>query len=164
MTNLAKLRDKAKKLEQRERWGEALVVYHQLVTEGSDQDLDVGLWNRMGDLHMRVGQTDQAVKAYEQAVTGYDQAGLHDHAVAICKKILRAVPGYAEVHRSLGRISAHQGFVADARQSFFRYAEQMRAGGRPDAALDALREFAELVPDDLEVRRLIAEGDQHGGA
>lgn len=164
MTNVAKLRDKARKLEQRERWSEALVVYQQIVTQGSDQDVDVSLWNRMGDLHLRVGQTDQAVNAYEQAVTGYHQAGLHDNAVAICKKIMRAVPGYAEVHRSLGRISAHQGFWADARQSFLRYAQQMRAGGRPDAALDALREFAELAPDDLEVRRLIAEGNQHGAA
>jgi tetratricopeptide (TPR) repeat protein len=164
MTSIARLREKARKLEQREQWREALVVYQQIVAEGSDQELDVSLWNRMGDLHMRIGQTDQAVKAYEQAVTGYDQAGLHDTAVAVCRKILRAVPGHVEVHRSLGRISAHQGFMADARQSFLRYAAQMRQAGRSDAALDALREFADLAPDDLEVRRLIAEVDQDGAA
>ena len=158
MSKIAKLQDKARKLEQRERWREALAIYQEIVAEGSDQDLDVSLWNRMGDLHMRVGQTDQAVKAYEQAVTGYDQVGLHDNAIAVCKKILRAAPGHPDVHRSLGRISAHQGFLADARQSFFRYAEQMRLAGRPEAALEALREFAELAPEDAEVRRLLAEG------
>ena len=162
MANLAKLRDKARKLEQREHWREALVIYQQIVSEESDQDLDVSLWNRMGDLHMRVGQTEQAVKAYEQAVTGYDQAGLHDNAIAVCKKILRAAPGHLEVHRSLGRISAHQGFLADARQSFFRYAEQMQRAGRTDAALEALREFGELAPGDLEVRRMIAETTSDG--
>lgn len=164
MTNLVKLRDQARTLEQREQWREALTVYQQMVAAAGDQDLEVSLWNRMGDLHMRVGQTDQAVKAYEQAVTGYAQAGLHDTAIAVCKKILRAAPGHVEVHRSLGRISAHQGFLADARQSFLRYAEQMRGAGRPDAALDALREFAEFAPDDLEVRRLMAEANQNGAA
>lgn len=157
MANLSKLREKARKLEQRERWREALDVYQEIISEGQGEDLDVGLWNRMGDLRLRIGQTDQAVRAYEQAVTGYDQAGLHDNAIAVCKKILRAVPGHVDVHRALGRISAHRGFLADARQSFLRYAEQMRDAGRPDMALEALREFAEVAPDDLEIRRLIAE-------
>ena len=156
MANLAKLREKARALEGRGRWNDALRTYQEIVANSEAGGVDAGTWNRIGDLHLRLDQTDQAVRAYEQGVAEYENAGLHDSAVALCRKILRAAPARVEVHRTLGRISAAQGFIADARQNFLNYAEQMRQAGRDHDALDALREFAEIAPDDLEVRRLIS--------
>jgi tetratricopeptide (TPR) repeat protein len=61
------------------------------------------------------------------------------------------------VYLKLGQISAAAGFLADARQNFLEYAQRMKRAGNLDASFDALKEFADLSPDDTEVRKLLAD-------
>ncbi|CAN5336106.1 hypothetical protein BH23GEM4_BH23GEM4_06800 [soil metagenome] len=157
MATVAKLRDKARVLEGRAEWQEALKVYYRVLEEASAEEMEIGLYNRLGDLHLRLDQGTQAVEAYGQAVESYAEAGLHNNAIALCKKILRINPARTETYLRLGQISAAKGFLADARDAFLRYAEIMQKGGRIDESFDALKEFAELFPDDTEVRRLLAD-------
>lgn len=163
MSNAAKLKDRARSFEQKEQWKEALDLYQQLVDESSGDELETGLWNRIGDLHLRLSQTERAVEAYDRAVDAYAEAGLHNNAIALCRKILRIAPGRATVYRKLGQISASQGFLADARQNFLEYAQRMQRAGELDASFAALKEFADLSPDDVELRRLLAEQLQAHG-
>lgn len=157
MANSAKLKDRARTAENRGQLTEAVVLYREFLEEAGSDDADVGLWNRVGDLHLKLGETDRAVDAYERSVTAYADAGLFNNAIALCRKILRLVPGRISVYLRLGQISAGAGFLADARQNFLEYAERMRRMGKPDAAFEALKEFADLSPDDTEVRRLLAD-------
>lgn len=159
MANVAKLRDKARALELREQWKEALQVYEKIVEEAASDEIDIGVWNRMGDLYTRTSQLDLAVSAYEKAVDAYADSGLYNNAIALCNKILRAVPGRSAVYLRLGQISAAQGFLADARRNFLQYAERMQRAGQIDASFAALKEFVDLVPhdDDSDVRRLLAD-------
>lgn len=159
MANVIKLRDKARALELREQWKEALQVYEKIVEEATPDEIDIGVWNRMGDLYTRTGQPDRAVGAYEKAVDAYADSGLYNNAIALCNKILRAVPGRAAVYLRLGQISAAQGFLADARRNFLQYAERMQRAGQIDASFAALKEFVDLVPgdEDSDVRRLLAD-------
>lgn len=154
MAKEAKLREQARKQELKGNWRAAIEAYRR-VLEGDAAD--VGLWNRVGDLHLRLGETTQAVEAYETAVAAYADAGLHNNAIALCRKILRLVPGRTSIYLRLGQISAAQGFLADARQNFLEYAERMQRAGKLDASFEALLEFADLSPDDVEIRRLLAE-------
>jgi tetratricopeptide (TPR) repeat protein len=156
MANVAKLRERARTLEQRDQWKEALDVYLQLVEEAPDE-VEVGLWNRVGDIHIRLGQADRAVEAYDRAVDAYAEAGLHNNAIALCRKILRIAPSRTATYLKLGQISAAHGFLADARQNFLEYAARMQRAGQLDASFDALKEFADLSPDEVEVRLLLAE-------
>lgn len=156
MANNAKLRDQARILEGKENWREAIAVLRQIL-ENPEGESDIGLWNRVGDLHVRLSETDKAVEAYESAVNAYAEAGLHNNAIALCRKVLRLVPGRASVYLKLGQISAAKGFLADARQNFLEYAERMQRAGKLDASFEALREFADLSPADTDVRRLLAE-------
>ncbi len=157
MSNTAKLREKARVLEQREQWKDALAVLHQMAEMGDGESAEVGLWNRIGDLHAKVGEPDRAVEAYEHAADVYADAGLHNNAIALCKKALRLVPGRHPLYLKLGRVSAAKGFLADARQSFLEYAERTSRAGQMDASFEALREFADLSPEDTEIRRLLAD-------
>lgn len=156
MANNAKLRDQARLLEQKESWREAIAAYRQIL-ENPEGANDIGLWNRVGDMHTRLNETEKAVEAYESAVTAYADAGLHNNAIALCRKILRLVPGRAQVYLKLGQIYAAKGFFADARQNFLEFAERMQRAGKLDASFDALKEFADLSPADTDVRRLLAE-------
>lgn len=157
MASAAKLRDQARAAENRGQWTEAVVLYRQLLEEAEGEEVDIALWNRVGDLHLRLGESDRAVDAYERAVAAYADSGLYNNAIALCRKILRLVPGRGAVYLKLGQISAAAGFLADARQNFLEYAQRMKRAGNLDASFDALREFADLSPDDTDVRKLLAD-------
>ncbi|HET7234599.1 MAG TPA: tetratricopeptide repeat protein [Longimicrobium sp.] len=155
----AKLREQARAYEARGQWREAIIAYRDLLEspEAGGGDVDIGAWNRVGDLHLRVNETEQAVQAYEQAVNAYVDVGLYNNAIALCRKILRLVPGRAQTYLRLGQISAAKGFFADARQNFLEYAERMRKAGKLDASFAALKEFADLSPSPADIRRLLAD-------
>jgi tetratricopeptide (TPR) repeat protein len=157
MASTAKLRDQARAAENRGQWTEAVVLYRQLLEDSPGEEVDIALWNRVGDLHLRIGETERAVEAYERAVASYAESGLFNNAIALCRKILRLVPGRGAVYLKLGQISAAAGFLADARQNFLEYAQRMKRAGNLDASFDALKEFADLSPEDTEVRKLLAD-------
>ncbi|HET6765305.1 MAG TPA: tetratricopeptide repeat protein [Longimicrobiaceae bacterium] len=157
MANNSKLRDQARALENRENWREAVGLYRQLIESPDGEEVDIGLWNRIGDLHLKLNETEKAVEAYESAVNAYAEVGLHNNAIALCRKVLRLVPGRTAVYLRLGQISAAKGFLGDARQNFLEYAERMQRAGKLDASFEALKEFADLSPTDTDVRRLLAD-------
>ncbi|HEU4561682.1 MAG TPA: tetratricopeptide repeat protein [Longimicrobium sp.] len=156
-TSPAKLREQARAYEARGQWREAITAYRELLEAPEGGDVDIGAWNRVGDLHLRINETEQAVQAYEQAVNAYVDVGLYNNAIALCRKILRLVPGRAQTYLRLGQISAAKGFFADARQNFLEYAERMRKAGKLDASFAALKEFADLSPHPADIRRLLAD-------
>lgn len=163
MPDIAKLKERARSLELGEQWSAALALYRQAAEQAGESD--IGLWNRIGDLHVRLGQVERAVEAYTHAIDAYAEAGLHNNAIALCNKVLRLAPTRDEVTLRLGQISAAQGFFADARESFLRYAERMQRAGRLDDAFAALEQFADLTPQDPDVRwRLAQQLLQHGHA
>ncbi len=57
------LKEKARSHEQKEDWGKALDLYLQAIRklEKQEEDQDVSLFNRVGDLEVRLGKIQQAV-------------------------------------------------------------------------------------------------------
>jgi len=158
------LKEKARRHEQKEEWQKALDLYQEALGRHDEEEPpDIPLYNRVGDLQIRVGKIDGAVGSYETAIDLYMDAELPNNAIAICKKVLRNLPGRSSFFRRMGQIRASQGFLTDARQNFLTFAEQMTAAGDMDAALDALVEFVSLAPDDLEIRLgLASQLESHG--
>jgi len=151
------LKEQARRHEQREEWRAALDLYRKAISRQEEEDqADIALYNRVGDLQTRLGQLDSAAEAYERAVDLYVESELHNNAIAVCKKMVRHLPGRAAVFLRMGQIRAGQGFLVDARQNFLMYAERMQALGDIDEAFRALIEFADLAPEDMEVRLAIA--------
>src|SRR5690349_6488449 len=144
MATNPKLREQARVLEQKENWREAINLYRQVLSEAQGEEADIGLWNRIGDLHLRLNESEQAVEAYESAIAAYVDVGLHNNAIALCRKVLRITPHRPAIYRRLGQIYAAKGFLADARQNFLEYAERTKRAGRLDESFEALKEFADL--------------------
>lgn len=152
------LKQQARRYEQDEDWLKALDQYQRAIKELEKEDqTDIGLINRVGDLFVRVGKLDQAVQYYEQAVDLYREAFLPNNAIAVCKKIIRNVPDRHRAYLTIGQIRAEQGFLPDARTHFLAYAERMQKAGDLDESFRALIEFCDLAPDDVEVRITVAD-------
>ena len=166
MSRIEHLKEEARGFEQDEQWGKALDLYSQAIDQLSpDDNPDIALFNRAGDLATKVGRAAQAVAFYERAVDFYMDAGLPNNAIAVCKKVMRNLPDRYSIHLKMGQIRARQGFITDARTSFVTYAEKVQAAGDLDEAFRALIEFVNLAPDDYEMCMMLAgQLEQNGRA
>jgi tetratricopeptide (TPR) repeat protein len=158
MSNVEKLKKKAAEFEQKKQFDRALEVYLQIIgqTEGQD-DRDVTVYNRVGDLYLRLNKADQAVNYYEQAVDLYTDGGYLNNAIALCNKILRHAPARHQIYYKLGKISAKKGFNSDAKKNFLEYADRMHRAGKDTEAFKALQEFADLCPGQDDIRLMLAD-------
>jgi tetratricopeptide (TPR) repeat protein len=159
---IEELKDQARKHEQKEEWSQAMRLYSRALEHGSEQqDADIALHNRLGDLKVRVGDLTGAVEAYEKAIELYLEADLANNAMAVCRKLERNAPDRPTVLLRMGEIRVQQGFVVDARQDFLSYAEIQIAAGDQTEALRALEHFAGLAPHDVETRLFLAQHLHH---
>ncbi len=159
MSNVAKLKKRALDHEQKKQFDKALDTYMQVLGALGDhvEEGDVALFNRVGDLLLRQGNVGAAVDHYERAVDLYSEGGFHNNAIALCSKILRNAPGRTSVYYKLGRISAIKGFTSDAKTNFLEYADRMQRIGQVEEAFRALKEFADLCPDQDDIRLMLAD-------
>ena len=159
MPDVAKLKRKAAELELKKQFDKALAVYVEILDsyEGSRDEVDVTLFNRVGDIHLKQGNVADAVDYYEKAVDHYVDTGFYNNAIALCNKILRSSPGRNSIYYKLGKISAHKGFKGDAKANFLEYADRMQKSGKLNEAFRALKEFADLCPDQDDIRLMLAD-------
>lgn len=160
MADIVKLKKKAADLEAKKQLDKALEVYVEIVDayEAGDEDQpDIPLYNRVGDMLQKAGRVPEAVAVWEKAVDRYTEGGFYNPAIALCNKILRQSPGRTVIYYKLGKIHAEKGFKADARTNFLEYASRQQKAGSLDEAFRALKEFADLVPGQHDVRITLAE-------
>ncbi len=149
MANLEKLKDTARKHEMKEQWPKAIEILVKAVEEfekSPDNEADLALYNRLGDLYVKVNDTTNAIQYYERAVDRYAEAGLVNPAIAVCNKVLRLSPGRASTYLKLGVLFAKKGFAAEAKQNLLEYADRMQKAGQIEEAFKALKKFAEMTP------------------
>lgn len=155
MADITRLKNKARREEQRENWSRAIDLYMKALEQSEasgDFGADLSLYNRIGDIHLRLGDKDEAVSFYETAIDQYAEQDLHTSAIALCNKVLRVLPDRLGVYLKLGRLQLATGLQAEARVNFQRYAAEI-AEDDPDAALAGLEEFAAETGDPEMVAR-----------
>lgn len=150
MADVTRLKNKARREEQRENWSRAIELYTQALSESQAKGnsvADLSLYNRIGDIYLRTGQKNTAVRYYEEAVERYAEQELHASAIALCNKVLRIHPGRSSIYLQLGRLHLATNLTADACAHYHRYAETMWEHGDEAAAFDALEELIEQTGD-----------------
>src|SRR5437879_4676058 len=159
MSKLEKLKDRAKTLEGKdpkgavETWLEVLKAQE----EEGDSNPDLGIYNRIGDLYLKLKDPGQAADYYDQAVDKYAELGFHNNAIAMCNKVLRNAPARQQTYLKLAKLYASKGFLAEAQQHFVEYAERMQKTGRIQQAFAALKEFTDLSPESERLRGMLEE-------
>jgi hypothetical protein len=154
MSALARIKKTAAQHEQERQYDKALALYARLLdgAEAGGEEVDVALFNRAGDLALRLGDAPRAVGYFERALDLYAAAGLLNNAVALGVKILRHAPHHLSAHYTLGVLYGRKGFVGDSRQHLLTYAVQMQRAGRVDETTRVLAEVAAGCGDATELR------------
>ncbi len=159
MSKLEKLKERAKTLEAKdpkaavEAWLEVLKSQE----EEGEANPDLGIYNRIGDLYLKLKDPGQAADYYDQAVDKYAELGFHNNAIAMCNKVLRNAPARQQTYLKLAKLYASKGFLAEAQQHFVEYAERMQKTGRIQQAFAALKEFTDLSPESEKLRGMLEE-------
>src|SRR5216110_1861434 len=159
MSKLEKLKDKAKGLEARDPRGaiDAWLEVLKVQEEEGEPNPDLSVFNRIGDLYLKVRDPAQAADFYDQAVDKYAELGFHNNAIAMCNKVLRNAPGRQTTYLKLAKLYASKGFMAEAKQNFVEYAERMHKVGKIQHAFAALKELADISAESAHLRETLEE-------
>jgi len=151
--------DRVKVIEQAEKYvrggriKEAIAEYEKLAI--SDPQ-DVGTINIIGDLFIRLGHTERAVRSFEKVAEEYEKRGLYSQALAISKKIYRLVPDSVDFALKLGDLYAQQGFVADAKNVYVAIAGRLAGAGKTAEAVAIFEKIVTLDREDGDARKALA--------
>ncbi|HLG06313.1 MAG TPA: hypothetical protein VI383_09200, partial [Gemmatimonadales bacterium] len=159
--NLDKLKEAARKYEQREDWRRAIDVYIQAIQEAESETgettQDPALYNRLGDLQLKAGDLVSALRAYEEAAELYTDQGFFNNAIALCGKILRINPNRVPAHLRLAQLHARKNFVGEARRSLAEYVARMSGPRQRAEAVAALELFADQFSGNPELRSMLVD-------
>ncbi|HYL22222.1 MAG TPA: tetratricopeptide repeat protein [Gemmatimonadales bacterium] len=159
MSKLEKLKERARNLEGKDPKGaiEAWLEVLKGQEEDGDPNPDLSVFNRIGDLYLKVKDPALAADYYDRAVDKYAELGFHNNAIAMCNKVLRNAPGRQTTYLKLAKLYASKGFMAEAKQNFADYAERMHKAGKIQHAFAALKELADLSPEGAHLRESLEE-------
>src|SRR5436853_606294 len=159
MSKLEKLKEEARNLAAKDPKGAIEAWQHVLKgqEEEGDPNPDLAVFNRIGDLYLKVREPAQAADYYDQAVDKYAELGFHNNAIAMCNKVLRNAPGRQTTYLKLAKLYASKGFMAEAKQNFVEYAERMHKAGKIQHAFAALKEFADISAESAHLRQTLEE-------
>ncbi len=158
--NLDKLKESARKFEQGGQWRQAIDVYKKALREfeeGGEGVLDPSLYNRIGDLEMKDGDSSAAIRAYEQASDLYTEQGFFNNAIALCSKILRVNPARSATYLRLAQLNARKNFVGEAKRNLGEYLERMEALHHRDEGIAAVKLFADQFSGNPDIRLMLVE-------
>src|SRR5437762_14119348 len=159
MSKLEQLIAKAKGLEAKDPKRAVEIWLEALSMQESDGEAnpDLSIYNRIGDLYIKLKEPALAADYYDQAVDKYAELGFHNNAIAMCNKVLRNAPARQATYLKLAKLYGAKGFIAEAKQNFVEYAERMQRVGKIDHAFAALKEFTDISPESANLRELLSE-------
>jgi tetratricopeptide (TPR) repeat protein len=131
----------------------AIVEYEKLLA-GTAQDVSIS--NIIGDLHLRHGDDDKAVRIFTANVKALEQQGAVAQALAIAKKINKIRPHDFENIIRLGDLYGGLGFVSEARAEYLRAAKELEGRKDKGPLLALYEKLARIDRTDLAVRLRLA--------
>lgn len=168
--NLDKLKESARRHELREEWRKAIEVYQRALADltQAGEPSDPSLYNRIGDLEIKAGESVPALRAYELAADTYADQGFFNNAIALCGKILRVSPGRTATYLRLAELHARKNVIAEAKRNLLEYVDRMTGSGELEPMIIALRSFGQRFSGSTELRTILGEilatvGHRHEG-
>lgn len=153
-SNKEKYIAQAQKLVEKGQFDKAIREYLKAVAE---DDSDIRIWIRIGDLYVKQGQKAEATENYKKVAGLYRQAGDTDKAAAVYRQIQAITPQLPDAYIALGEILRESGRTAQAIQQYEQAADLLTRQGKPREALLAEQAIVDLSPASVSRRIRLAE-------
>ena len=149
------IRKRALDLVRDQDWSNAIKEYKRLVE--LDQN-NPNVHNELADLYLKTNQKADAYDSFVRAVDEYTRVGLHNNAVAVCKKMLRVLPARVEVFTKLGFVRARQGLGKEAESYYLQFLDKAAGGSfEPEEFARLAAPIAEEMKESPAVLQRLAQ-------
>jgi len=145
-----------RKIAELESKGEAKNAVAELEKAIQDFPKEGSLYNKLGDLYIKVNRRADALSIYEQGAKVFKEETYYPNAIALCKKILRLDKNRAEVYGILGELHKELDQRGEAANYFLEYAERKMKQNDMEAALKTYNTIKELVPNNPKILETIS--------
>jgi tetratricopeptide (TPR) repeat protein len=144
----------AQKLVEKGQFEKAIKEYLKVVQQ---DDKDVRIWLKIGDLYAKIGKKSEATETYQRVAQFYSDQGFYLKSVAVYKQILKIEPRLVEVNQRLAELYKQLGLLSDAMMQYETVAAFYHREGKTREALAALKQIVELDPETVANRIKLAE-------
>jgi tetratricopeptide (TPR) repeat protein len=152
--NKVKVMAQAEKYVQQGKLPSAITEYEKVIKEDPK---DLTVLNTIGDLYLRIGNTDQATHYFKKVGDQYAQNGFAVKAIAIYKKLTKISPYIAENTTKLAELYGQQGLYNDARVHYMQVADQLLKSGDNQHAARIFQKILELDPENAHTQAKLAD-------
>ena len=149
-----KLIASAQKLVEKGAFEKAIKEYLRVVQE---DDSDVRIWLKIGDLYAKIGKKPEATETYQRVAQFYSDQGFYLKSVAVYKQILKLEPRLVDVNQRLAELYKQLGLISDAIHQFEQVAGFFHKEGKVREALGAMKQIVDLDPETVAARIKLAE-------
>jgi tetratricopeptide (TPR) repeat protein len=153
-TNRDKLIAGAQKLVEKGQFEKAIKEFVKVVQQ---DDKDVRIWLKIGDLYAKIGKKHEAAEVYQKVAQFYSEQGFYLKSVAVYKQILKLDPRLVDVNQRLAELYKQLGLLSDAMMQYEAVAAFFHREGKTREALAALKQIVELDPETVANRIKLAE-------
>jgi Flp pilus assembly protein TadD len=113
-------------------------------------------YNKAGDLLVDAGRVTQALGYYGEAIDTHVKADRFEPAAALCRKVIRLVPGVIRTRCTLTWLALGDGYDGIAEEQMTKYVSAATYAHRDELALTQLRRMTEVAQGD-SLRMHLAE-------
>src|SRR5262245_35723400 len=133
----------------------AAIDEYRKIVEADPADLTT--INTLGDLYVRAGRIQDAIKNFSRIAESYREGGFTLKAIAMLKKISKLDPTNVDTAMKLANLYSQQGLLVEARQQYLQVADAFARNGQAHRALEAYQKIADLDPSNTSVRMKLGE-------
>jgi tetratricopeptide (TPR) repeat protein len=152
--NKAKALKTASKYVQQGKYQAAIEEYRKIIQA---EPSDITTLNTLGDLCVKVGDTEEAIRSFVRIAEHYRTGGFNLKAIAMFKKVSKLDPANVEIGLKLAGLYAQQKLMVDARHQYLTVAEHYLRAGQNKEALGIYQKIADLDPENTTIQLKLAE-------
>ncbi len=152
--NKAKALKTASKYVQQGKYPAAIEEYRKIIQA---EPSDITTLNTLGDLCVKVGDTEEAIRSFVRIAEHYRTGGFNLKAIAMFKKVSKLDPANIEIGLKLAGLYAQQKLMVDARHQYLAVAEHYLHAGQNKEALGIYQKIADLDPENTAIQLKLAE-------
>ena len=152
--NKDKVMANAQKLIQQNKLDKAIKELQKVLEEDPK---DVRTLLKIGDLHAKLGNKEDARQSYMLVAAFYSEQGFYLKAVAVYKQILRVDPNLVDVNLKLAELYHQLGLMNDCVAQYQTVANILDRQGKTKDSLGILKKMVDLDTENVASRIKLAE-------
>ncbi len=153
MVDKSKIMQEARKHLAKGQVDDAIAEYNKLTKAFPDGNV----FNIVGDLYLKKGNSKAAVEEYHNAAKYYTEEGFSLKALAIHKKVLNINPKDAPALIALGELNEEKNIVTDAIKYYLAAADVLSKENKKQDLLDVYDRILKLAPNNIKLRVKVSE-------